>query len=143
MICPLVTLGRDPISHNRVVRVAHSESFVMVTLTTITNSVSNGSGHYLRVGGGFGNPKIPHTQNLPPPRPPRTTFLPPPPQKLCTEILPPPSWCINDVYLFQGMMLANGKCKVGMTYDSSISKYIKIFYGILFLPQGGLQISVH
>ena len=44
-----------------------------------------------------GNPKIPRTQNLPPPpRQPHTMFLPPP--KLCTEI-PPPSLLLNPLLL--------------------------------------------
>ena len=46
------------------------------------------------------------TLKICPPRQPRTTFLPP--RKLCAEISPP-SWCINDVYIFQGM-LVSGHC---------------------------------
>ena len=78
--------------------------------------VQLGSSHYLW-DGGSGNPNILHTgtQNLPPSTTAHYVFAPLP--KSCTEISPP-LWCINDVYIFQGMMLANSDCN----HESYIGK---------------------
>ncbi len=61
----------------------------------------------------------------------------PPLLESCALKFCPPSWCINDVYIFQGMMFVSGhcnhesfigkswQCKVGINCGGFILKYIR------------------